>query len=170
MPYQRVNNPMNTTSIDDLDEPYSTDKFIRASHNPPAESGMINRSYQSERYQPMINRSYQPERERHQYSGSESYQHDQDNEQPPISHNGKAQEGIQEHFATCQCSMCMSRTQRIPSYTDSLVMCPAIFEHIASCPVCKKLYGRDSDHTIYILIIIILLVACGLLFKRAFLN
>ena len=149
MPYQRVNNPINTTSIDDLDEPYATDKFIRANHNPPVESGM-NRSYQRERYQP---------------SGSEHYQDRSYNEQYE-----QPQHQIQEHFATCQCAMCVSRTQRIPSYTDTLVMCPAIFEHIASCPVCKKLYGRDSDHTIYILIIIILLVACGLLFKRAFPN
>jgi hypothetical protein len=48
--------------------------------------------------------------------------------------------------------------------------CLSIFEHISNCPVCQKLHGRGNDHTIYILIIIILLVACGLLFKKAFLN
>ena len=140
MPYARFRN---TTSIDDLDKP-NTDKFIRSYHDPPEESGMNKQraSYQD---------SYNEQHEQHE-------QHEQQHEQHI------------EHFTTCQCSMCMSKRHTIPSYNDTIVMCPSVFEHLTSCPVCKKLYGRDSDHTIYILIIIILVVACGLLFKRAFLN
>jgi hypothetical protein len=73
-----------------------------------------------------------------------------------------------EHSTNCSCSACASK-HTIPVYNE-VIMCPSIFEHISSCPVCRKLYGRDNENVIYIVIIIILLVACGLLFKKAFYN
>jgi hypothetical protein len=45
--------------------------------------------------------------------------------------------------------------------------CADIYEHILNCPVCQRLH--KTDNTVYICIIVILLVFCILLFKKAFL-
>jgi hypothetical protein len=47
--------------------------------------------------------------------------------------------------------------------------CPDVYMHIMNCPVCKKIYGQNSNpNFVYICIIIILLIFCVLLFKKAF--
>ena len=48
-------------------------------------------------------------------------------------------------------------------------MCPEVYMHIMNCPVCKKIYGQNSStNTVYIVIIIMLLIFCILLFRKAF--
>lgn len=56
-----------------------------------------------------------------------------------------------------------------PIVTQRECICPDVYLHIMNCPVCKKIYGQNSTNTtIYIMIIVILLVFCALLFKKAF--
>lgn len=56
----------------------------------------------------------------------------------------------------------------IPQYQIDPMNCTMVFNHVANCPVCKRLHKSDS--TIYLCIIAILLVFCVLFFKKAFLN
>jgi hypothetical protein len=42
--------------------------------------------------------------------------------------------------------------------------CRTVYDHISSCPICKKFYVNDN--TVYLIIIAILVVVCALLLKR----
>lgn len=48
------------------------------------------------------------------------------------------------------------------------ITCPDVYMHVMNCPVCRKIYGQTTNANVYIVIIIILLVFCALLFKKAF--
>lgn len=58
-----------------------------------------------------------------------------------------------------------SNLSQVQNYTT----CPDVYLHIMNCPVCKQIYGRDNKmSTVYICIIIILMIFCVLLFRKAF--
>ena len=71
-----------------------------------------------------------------------------------------------------------SRDERVMVEEQNVIMptikqnitynCADIYQHILDCPVCQRLH--KTDNTVYICIIIILLVFCILLFKKAFLQ
>ena len=46
------------------------------------------------------------------------------------------------------------------------INCRQVAEHIQDCPICSKLYQHDRMHTIYIIIIVFLAIACLLLLKK----
>lgn len=145
MPYERYNNfnnPQNTTSIDELND------------IPDVVSLPDVRQPNVEKF---IRPQHAPLTESGMFSQrTQSYQ-------PPPPQQSVHQEPLQvEHFSGCPCTMC--------NRTRGAISCPMVFEHIAGCPVCQRIYaGKSCDYRMYILIIIILLVICALLFKKAFL-
>ena len=46
------------------------------------------------------------------------------------------------------------------------ITCRQVADHVANCPVCGRLYHHDKMHTLYIILIVFLSIACLLLLKR----
>ena len=144
MPYERYNfdNPQNTTLIDELKEPSDDSALVR-----PSVEKFIRIPHSTPAESGMYSRPQMHAHAPHQQAPRESY------------------EDTTEHFAHCPCARCRGGGSK------GGVSCPMVFEHISSCPVCQRIYASQScDYRIYILIIVILLVLCILLFKKAFLN
>lgn len=51
-----------------------------------------------------------------------------------------------------------------PQFNPLFMNCRDVAEHVTACPVCSKLY--TCDKTIYIVIIILLVIACIILTKK----
>jgi len=48
----------------------------------------------------------------------------------------------------------------------SEITCKQVADHVADCPVCGRLYHNDRMHTLYIIMIVFLSIACLLLLKK----
>ena len=152
MPYERFNKPSNTTLIEELDArpQQSTDKYIRHNHQLPVESGMAHR----EHFQQQENFMYEPQ-SLQSLQSFQSFQPTQPMLLPPAP--------------SSMPSLSPSSMPSLPSFSSSSCSCPDVYMHIVNCPVCKRMYGQESKSSaVYICIIIILLVFCVLLFRKAF--
>ena len=61
------------------------------------------------------------------------------------------------------------RQQQLQSHPEdysSLLTCTDVYKHVSGCEVCNRLYSHDN--TIYVVIILLLVVACLILSKKAF--
>ncbi len=143
MPYERFSVPQNTTSIDDLNDNLTD----YGSERPNIEKFI--RSHHSAPAESGMSSMHSPPPPRYRQEVSSREHYGEDNT---------------EHFAHCPCARCKGGM-------GGMISCPMVFEHISSCPVCQRIYASQScDYRIYILIIVVLLVLCALLFKKAFLN
>jgi hypothetical protein len=114
------------------------ERFIRQSHQPHTQSGMI-----------VQHGNQEPQQIRTTQLIDEMYDEKSLNHNIPNGHLGVPN---QESGP---------KTYAMP---DNSPTCLNVAEHIANCPVCSKFY--DNDKTIYIIAIVVLAIICILLLKR----
>ena len=153
---------MNTTSvtmIDDLDPPdvrMIQNKFIRSTHTPLHDSGMV------DSYKPQIRLHHTPPHP------SQPPQPPHPPPQPPQPPPQPPQPPPPQSFFPVEEYKTYSNPVNYqylepPHYAHNELTCIEISNHVKNCPICKSFY--KIDNTLYIIIIVFLGICCIILLK-----